>query len=407
MNKIRSEKLFDVSEELKCHLLPMLLLHQTVDGVGVGWNILVPAGWGKPLWLSLVYHGARAIGFEEMKQCHLEKLILHHPTDFPDTTAGQQLELCNLKTLQSKYCKYPPDKRPNFGKLNSSSPFMPTWSSVISYCQSEDVDSSHDEPTVDNSTILPVPKKPKLSKGDLLIEDEVCYYVLRSVKCLASLSKLLDNLRMTKAINSEENWLSLLDNLELSTITSVHPQSLVAISFVMCHRGNPSARSMLCIPSAEDLTRLSNDKKYYGPVELLNKKGVCVIQDNEKLLIGTTSLTNKEFKLAKKEMTVAKTSKSQVKKDTTVEDGKQSDDVMTALKLQPLEPTRSTIGYVTNAGYVFSQGLGSGVGFCGLLGLMELIKCCYLQNHPVTVLVREHDSLQYRFAYVDILQNHF
>ena len=71
---------------------------------------------------------------------------------------------------------------------------------------------------------------------------------------------------------------------------------------------------MICIPSTEDLVKLSNDESYYGPVEELNTKGIC-IQHNDKLLIGTTLLTNKEFKMAKKELKIGEIPKSQVAKD--------------------------------------------------------------------------------------------
>ena len=186
--------------------LPLLLLHQTVDGVGAGWDNIAPAKWGKPLWLSLVYHGARVIGYEEMRCYHLERSILHYPTDYPNTNAGQQLELNNLKMLQSKYCKYPPDKRPNFGKLNSLSPFHPLWSSVIrQYTEQGDKEQ-------DNGLVC---TRAKLSTDHGLVRDgEISYYVLCSMKHLVSLSKLLDSLMAVKpAVSSEENWLSLINDM--------------------------------------------------------------------------------------------------------------------------------------------------------------------------------------------------
>ena len=394
INKIRSEKFCNVSEQLKKieEYLPLLLLHQTIDGVGVGWDILAPIKWGKPLWLSLVYHGARVVGYEEMKHYHLEKSILHYPTDYPDTIAGQQLELNNLKMLQSKYCKYPPDKRPNFGKLNSSSPFQPLWSSLISWPDTEQEDKEQDD--------SPVCKRARLSTDS---DGGISYYVLRSMKHLVTLARLLDNLKVAVKPACGENWLSLLNDTQLSTLIVDHPKSLVPVSFVMCHRGNPTARSMMCIPSTEDLLKLSNDESYYGPVEVLNKKGVCVLH-NDKLLIGTTSLTNQKFKMAKKKLKIGKIPKSQVTRDVGHHDDQCNDEVKAILQLQPLQSSRPIIGYVTNAGYVFSQGTGSGVGLCSLVGLLELMKLCYLEDHPVTVLVREHDSLQYRFAFVNILQ---
>ena len=398
IDKIRSDKLRDTSEELKdleCQL-PILLLHQTVNGTGVGWDILLPAKWGMSLWLSLVYNGARVIGFEEMKVYHLEQSILHFPTDYPDTDAGRQLELNNSKTLQSKYCKYPPDKRPNFGKLNSPSPFLPAWSNCCyELVEQQAVDTA---PVAKRAKLLP--EKPSV------LDREITYYVLRSVKLLVSLSNLLDSLKAVKtSITTEEGWLSILNDMKLSTVAVDHYNSLVAISFVMYHRGNPMARSMLCIPLIEDLLKLSQNDSchgYYGPMELLNKKGVSIQQTN-RLVTGTTSLTNKELKSARRDL---KVSKSQNTEDFSCH-GNQSNDINTTLKLQPIKSSRAIIGYVTNAGYVFSQGTGAGVGLCSLLGLLDLLKLCYLQNHPVTLLVREHDSLQYRFAFINILLNQF
>ena len=394
IDKIRSAKLRDASEELKdleC-CLPILLLHQTVNGNGVGWDILMPAKWGKSLWLSLVYNGARVIGFEEMKAYHLEQSILHFPTDYPDTDAGQQLELNNLKMLQHNYCKYPPDKRPNFGKLNSPSPFLPAWSFIVD-CYNKLVEQQG----VDSG---PVAKKAKLLPEKYsMLDDEITYYVLRSVKLLTLLSNLLDSLNVVKtSITTEESWLSLLNDMQLSTIATDHSNSLVAISFVMYHRGNPTARSMLCIPSTEDLWKFSHNDSYYGPMELLNKKGVSILY-NDHLVVGTTSLTNKELKLAKQNL---KVSKSQNTEDFNCHSN-QSNDVNATLQLQPIKSSRTIIGHVTNAGFVFSKGKGAGVGLCSLLGLLELMKFCYLRNHPVTLLVREHDSLQYRFAIINII----
>ena len=376
LNKHHSTQLGGDMSKLttQCSLVPVLLLHQTVNGEGVGWDVMVPAGWGKPLWINLVYNGARVIGLEEMKQCYLEQMCPHFPTDYPDTQVGHQLELANEQLLLTKYSKYPPDKRPNFGKLNSPSPFMPAWSELVNQQPSVviGVKRSHVEQACSaKKGKFDMPSE--VNTSALTDTTKMCsYYVLRSLKCLRTLTGLLSIVNdCSKPV--EQDWEVVINKLDLSTITQQHCHSLVAIFFTMHHRGNPTCRSMLCLPAKEDI--LLDDKT--GPSEPLNKKGVCLVQAG-KLVIGTTSLDKKLFKMVKKQAT-------------------QDYDI------QPVIPSRKIFGYATNAGYMYSRGMAGGVALCSLLGLVEVMKTCYHVGHPATILVREHNSLQYRHATFTIL----
>jgi len=373
LNKHRSTQLGD-TVTMHCSLVPVLLSHQTVHGKGVGWDIMVPVGWGKPLWISLVYNGARAIGLEEMKQCYLEQMCPHFPIDYPDTQIGHQMELANEQLLLTKYTKYPPDKRPNFGKLNSPSPFMPVWNELVNQQPSLVVGvkrSLSEQAYSAKKAKFDLPSEvntPALTEFTKMYP----YYVLRSIKCLKTLCGLLSIVNdCSKPV--EQDWEGVMDKFDLSTVLQQHLHSLVTIFFTMHHRGNPTCRSMLCIPTEEDI--LSDNKA--GPLEPLNKKGICVVQSG-KLAIGTTSLSKKHFKVIKK----------QAIKDYDI---------------QPVMPSRRIFGYATNAGYMYSKGVAGGVALCSLLGLVDVMKNCYETCQPATILVRELNSLQYRPATFAIL----
>jgi len=377
LNKHRSTQLGESDEvRIHCSLIPVLLLHKTIDGKGVGWDIMVPVGWGKPLWISLVYNGARVIGLEEMKQCCLELMCPHFPIDYPDTQVGHQIELINEQLLLAKYTKYPPDKRPNFGKLNSPSPFMPFWSELVNQQPSLVVGVKRplvEQPCSAKRAKFDSPSE--VSTPELNEATKICpYYVLRSIKCLRTMDGLLSIVNdCSKPV--EQDWEAVMDRFDLSAILQQHYHSLVTIFFTMQHRGNPTCRSMVCVPTKEDI--LSDNKA--GPSEAQNKKGVCLIQSG-KLAIGTTSLSKRDLKMIKKQAT----------QDYAI---------------QPVIPSRRIFGYATNSGYVYSKGVAGGVALCSLLGLVEVMKNCYETCQPATILVREFNSLQYRLATFSILHN--
>lgn len=47
----------------------------TPQGYGAGWDLIVPAGWGMPFWLSIVHAGARVAGVRERESLLLEMVL--------------------------------------------------------------------------------------------------------------------------------------------------------------------------------------------------------------------------------------------------------------------------------------------------------------------------------------------
>eukprot|EP00171_Calliarthron_tuberculosum_P018112 IDg18112t1 len=114
--------------------LPFLLLQRPGKhdrGLGAGWDLVVPRGWGRPLWHSLMYaNGARALGTLEMKHIALETDQITFPHDFPDSlyanVAFREVEA----KLGEKFESRPKSKRVNYQLYRVRSPFYPDFAAV-------------------------------------------------------------------------------------------------------------------------------------------------------------------------------------------------------------------------------------------------------------------------------------
>ena len=98
---------------------------------GSGYDIIFPAGWSMPFWIAFVYRGARVGGARELAACSREQGMPHFPCDFPDTQAGHEYNEEQKRIGEEKYERYPPAKRPNYGKFGMASPFAPDWVTLI------------------------------------------------------------------------------------------------------------------------------------------------------------------------------------------------------------------------------------------------------------------------------------
>ncbi|XP_059140261.1 ribonucleases P/MRP protein subunit POP1-like [Physella acuta] len=111
-------------------LIPVILMHRPGSittgaraGYAGGWDLLVPSGWAMAFWVALVYRGARTGGLREARSVALQARMLAEPYDFPDTPSGQEELTGELLALELKHNRRPPAKRPNYTKLGITSPF--------------------------------------------------------------------------------------------------------------------------------------------------------------------------------------------------------------------------------------------------------------------------------------------
>ena len=93
-------------------------------------------------------------GLRESRMVDFETGTPHFPDDYPDSPITSQLEISEAVELTIKHHKYPPNKRPNYDKLNTNSPFrcvlvvnikMHVFGAWFLYCNniSDDGKNSH------------------------------------------------------------------------------------------------------------------------------------------------------------------------------------------------------------------------------------------------------------------------
>lgn len=128
--------------------LPILLIQQknargerrkgaTAGGagehMGSGWDVVLPKGWGMPLWVSLIHAGCRVVGLRDVRKlCH-EMGSPCFPFDFPDCRAYEEWSKEKRRELEGVYNRKPPGKRVNFSKLSVAYPFSSPWKALISF----------------------------------------------------------------------------------------------------------------------------------------------------------------------------------------------------------------------------------------------------------------------------------
>ena len=359
----------------KAAKIPVLLVQQLLGSThqGSGWDLILPSNWGMPFWVSLVYRGARACGMKELQKCSLEAQTLHFPSDYPDTSAGQQFSEEQGRHLEARYRRRPPDKRYNYGKFLISQPFCCPWNNVISawskdspiqqaltyppakrvrLSSKEEVEAElfgsnhHDSAEVENTfKVALLPRK--RTHNDLnsqancdVLSSQVAptLYVLRSrdiLSCLHHFIKFVFSHKKSPgniqgfAFSSANSGDSLLEGsrffqaslqqFQIEEHLRSNPSALLAVKFETNQRGTVTDRASISLPSAKDLqmftSSVGKSRAYSGPKEEINQRGLTVV-DGDKIYIGVSSLCRKDIKKVKS------TRLSQLKSDKQSKSGK-------------------------------------------------------------------------------------
>ncbi|EDV23387.1 uncharacterized protein TRIADDRAFT_57961 [Trichoplax adhaerens] len=279
LNKLRMQifngqlELNDIDNKIS---IPVLLIQQTgatatlininneSDFINSGWDLILPAGWGMPFWLSLIYCGARAIGLQESAKQYLEQGIPIFPSDYPDTAAGCINAVATHQKLTSDYYLRPPAKRINYSKIGILSPFLNRWDELIEYWRK----------------FLQVTESFKTGEK---IHETRTYYVIRCRKELSTLNQLLlkkvckSNRTQAEAFDKE------MSNFGISQIINNHSRALVAVKIKMYKRGTPRQFCPICLPRNEDFSKLK-DEYFKGNLDKSLLQGVL-----ERSIIGYVS----------------------------------------------------------------------------------------------------------------------
>ncbi|XP_046660424.1 ribonucleases P/MRP protein subunit POP1 isoform X2 [Homalodisca vitripennis] len=341
--------------------LPILLVQNRgqyeQSGYGSGWDVIVPAGWGIPVWLGLVYRGARVGGLRETERLTLE--TVSGPTLPPDTEAGCLDSEQARSENYEKHFRLPPDKRPNYIKLGVIAPFHCPWERLLQDWHSEG----------DGQGIYVIRNRGQL---DFL-------------KCLLSRTK-----PVTTCVFSEKDKAC----------------GLVQVGIEMCGRGTLERCALICGMGKKDI-RLTKDKTGKGPFEPIHED-----ENEEKRKIQREEHQLKLLRLRRKRVKAKRemeekgifSVKTKEKKNPTEKLVQEQAELMKELWL-PNEiksvknsSSRPVLGFVTFGGYSFRQSKTCGYGFVALSALLSV-----LERNQGYFLVRNVTSLQYYFVRLKLL----
>ena len=343
--------------------LPVLLLQRPSraeqKGFGAGYTLVLPAGWGMPFWMGMIFAGARPVGVKESGIARLEQGLATFPQDFPDTNGYLSHVQLVASQAARKYTKKPPSKRPNFKKLHIHHPFVPRWDIVTGQ-------EHHDVPDVEmdmdgegeerngSASSQPVKTTQEEKTDEVLLHsrsevvldpmDVLPYYVLRG--------SMLDEF-----VRQEIPCQNRLSRTEAGEPHGhLRAGGLVAVRIRCSQRGLPEPMAHLYLPLLEDVS-FSRGKR--DPLEEPR--------------------------------------------------GQQDED----------SPFRQLIGFVTSTTFSLLEGQGSALGYLSAPGIVECAARCaksqegeLARRRPssshgarIQCLLRNTQSRTYRLVEVDILQH--
>lgn len=116
--------------EVEQPVIPALLVFRQSGmkrGLGSGWDLLAPSGYGTTLWRQLVYAGGKATGLREFESLVLEQGGLSFPNDYPTTKAYNDHIEAQSVVLKAKYDRTPSSHKVNPERIGFPTPFRPPW----------------------------------------------------------------------------------------------------------------------------------------------------------------------------------------------------------------------------------------------------------------------------------------
>ena len=226
------------------------------------------------------------------------------------------LALENKLVLEAKYCRYPPDKRPNFGKLQISSPFYSPLSSLVKEHHKQFKQLSDDKQLLDYAIVCSQSKRAKLNVEPSADSEDVPlsvipdvpkesspnrkspipmeFYVLRETKCICVLLKFEEQL-LSRSLPPSIAYSSLFQQHGITKLYTEHKSALLLLQIECARRGVITDLSTISLPTLEDLCRFRENAAYSGPVEDKAPRGLTLVENGE-LCIGVYQTTRKEMK---------------------------------------------------------------------------------------------------------------
>ncbi|XP_036326858.1 ribonucleases P/MRP protein subunit POP1, partial [Rhagoletis pomonella] len=334
-------------------------------GYGCGWDVIMPAGYGMPIWLSLIMWGAKPGGLREFETIAREMGTEEH---LPDTVAGRVLAATRHQELSAKYFRKPPNKRHNYKKMAIVSPFRAPFTELIR------------DWTTDPTQISELTTN--------------TFHILRD---RALLQQLLLHIQGKSKIFPIE----------------IPNNCLIQLYFRMKSRGNLEDFSLICLPTRGDFKRNlrqirmgNHEPVFTEPLlpDLAERERKRLRQTHKKLL---KRLRAKRVRVKRKQQETSKTRVYISPANTATLVAEQlkrmcklwlPEDHTTLYSVRK-QCQREVFGYATTAHFSYTEATVCAVGYVTPAGLKQLLAlCCQTNVRQPMCLLRNPKSRHYRFA---------
>ncbi|XP_017035289.1 ribonucleases P/MRP protein subunit POP1 [Drosophila kikkawai] len=328
---------------------------------GCGWDVIVPAGYGMNLWLTLTMWGARPGGLRELDTVAREAGAEIH---LPDTVAGVQESAATAEELRNRYFRLPPNKRTNYRKLAIASPFSAPWKHLVRDWSSSSTTS---------------------------------FYVLRHRQQLEMIDECLKRRRPCLPASLPE-------------------EALIQIHLRLVARGNVKDNALICLPTAADHKQRWHQFKRNeaAPVHVepalpdLNERERKELRQSHKIQLKRLRARRVR---EKRRLQETANRRVHIRAANTAQLVRSQLETMCRLWL-PTDPaelrdsvrrqcSREVFGYVRSAGFSFTEASVCAVGYVTAAGLQQLLSELPHGRggkSPLMCLVRDPDSRDYRWA---------
>ncbi|KAL0270630.1 UNVERIFIED_CONTAM: hypothetical protein PYX00_007976 [Menopon gallinae] len=368
--------------------------------LGSGFDIIVPAGWAMPVWLSLVYRGARTGGLQESESLLLECKDLSQFVQ-PDSDRGEKEKWEKFNSLKDTYFKLPTNKRTNFAVTGFVSPFFPLWELLLAeWCVYED------DRAVESRKLR---QQGNQTEANKLYSEVIALarakvpkiYVLRDKKKLIELSDMFNKLFKHLKTGRDCEFRHSFREEDLDC--------LVPVSIESFDRGTPTDLALLCLPTAEDIFQFKKEK--CSPVEEKFQDSKSYEKKQVRIDYGA------DLKAEKRRRKAQRRRMREGQEDSTSHPATNSSDII-AKKKKALEElwlcapekiehfidncSRTVIGYIVHGGFSFSKARGAGLGYVTFRSLLYFLKMCYENKTDPLILFRNNNTFKYRFGNIKI-----
>jgi ribonuclease P/MRP protein subunit POP1 len=320
-----------------------------------------------------------------------------------------------LCTFVSSFFRLPPDKRPNYVKLGTTSPFICSWDVLV---------NDWSQRTSENAAVLCKTEYQPSSSS-------IKFFVLREKKKLECLKAVFSSLNTKNIKNTCHNVPNFPD------LANLFPSStsccLVPVTIYLCGKGRPADCATICLPTEMDVDNISKNLHHQGPTEephidehqaerkemrtehkkLLKRLRRKRVREKRKLEdLAAAMHGESEVESDHKHIPVVakrKTNEPSPTKDLTDKHEEKLRSVwLPQTQMVKDSCSRTVIGFITKGDFCFTESQGAGQGYVILSALLQLIAWYERRlregNKLSTpwVLVRNPTSLQYRYGVINI-----